>query len=345
MALMDTPAALILVAGFYFWVRAHPLERSESKRPEPEHGILEMPRFWLLLCGATLGLAFATRGLCAFVIPIPLLILCRLKRGERAAFYSPGSRFLCGLAAVLTLYVLLWAAPHRAELAQSNAFYLKNQQLLPSEFWAFRSHPNALIFRRYAGACARADSSHARTVRAGAGGRLVAVSQRSAKQRSAFRKFSVSGRVAAVRHPDSIRRRWLCSLPVLYPVFSGPCRRRGVGLPAPAGNRSVSFSLKPDSRGISEVFLPTIFFFFFGLSTACPGNRLRRNADSMRRADVSGSCQCEAKRNFCTLPTPDTRHPIPYPYFPDAVDCDKWTLASGLAEASGALRSATRNNG
>ena len=128
MALMDTPAALVLTAAFYFWVRAHPPERSEAKRSQSEIA----PRFWLFLCGAALGFAFATRGLCAFAIPVPLLILCRIKGGDRAAFGRLFT-FAGGLAAILTLYAVLWAVPHHAELAQSNAFYLKNQ-LLPHSF-------------------------------------------------------------------------------------------------------------------------------------------------------------------------------------------------------------------
>ena len=126
MALMDTPAALVLVAAFYCWVRAHPPQTARSKFA---------PLFWLILCGASLGLAFATRGLCAFAIPVPLLILCRVKRGESAAFNRLFA-FVCGLAAVLILYVVLWAAPHHAELTRINAFYLKNQ-LLPHSFRHF----------------------------------------------------------------------------------------------------------------------------------------------------------------------------------------------------------------
>ena len=130
MALMDTPAALVLTAAFYCWVRAQP-----PHRPELEKASKIATRVWLFGCGAALGLAFATRGLCAFAIPAPLLILCRVKRGDRLAFYRLLA-FIFGLAVVLALFLLLWTLPHRTELARTNAFYLR-QQLLPHDFGRF----------------------------------------------------------------------------------------------------------------------------------------------------------------------------------------------------------------
>ena len=126
MALMDTPAALILTAAFYFWVRANPSSSPKLKC---------FPLLWLFLCGATLGLAFTTRGLCAFAIPVPLLVLCRRRRGDKIKFQRPFT-FIFGLALVLTLYVSFWLLPHRVELAQTNGFYL-HQQLLPRSFGHF----------------------------------------------------------------------------------------------------------------------------------------------------------------------------------------------------------------
>ena len=138
MALMDTPAALILTAAFYCWVRAR-----RERAPGADGGRLDRhsrlervaPLLWLFLCGASLGLAFATRGLCAFAIPGPLLLLFRIKRGDPPAFHRLLA-FAFGLAIVLTLYAAFWMLPHRMELAQTNGFYL-HQQLLPRSFGHF----------------------------------------------------------------------------------------------------------------------------------------------------------------------------------------------------------------
>ncbi len=133
MALMDTPAALILVAAFYCWTRAH------SQNSAPPTAIktnqTTAPMIWLWLCGATLGLAFATRGLCAFVLPVPLLLLGRKLRGGKLAC-SRLLAFASGLAFALALYFALWMLPNRAELSRVNAFYL-HQQLLPHSFAHF----------------------------------------------------------------------------------------------------------------------------------------------------------------------------------------------------------------
>ena len=138
MALMDTTAALILTAAFYCWVRANPkgvmgVECWVLGRRSRLEDVL--PLLWLFLCGAALGLAFATRGLCAFAIPAPLFLLCRVQRKDKAKFQRLCA-FICGLALVLTLYVSFWMLPHRMELARTNAFYL-HQQLLPRSLWNF----------------------------------------------------------------------------------------------------------------------------------------------------------------------------------------------------------------
>ena len=65
LALMDTPAAFVLVCAFWLWV----------KSGEGEQG--RRARIWLVLCGVVLGVCYAVRGLGALVIPVPMLLLAR----------------------------------------------------------------------------------------------------------------------------------------------------------------------------------------------------------------------------------------------------------------------------
>ncbi|HLK58806.1 MAG TPA: glycosyltransferase family 39 protein [Chthonomonadaceae bacterium] len=130
MALMDTPAAFVMVCSFAAWVESVRAERRQEA--------------WLLLCGLLLGLAFATRGLSALLIPVPLLLAWR--RAERGPGRWRGSVALgAGLGAALALYIGCWYLPHRGELGQINHYYL-TRQLLPSSFGQFAHQMGNALF-------------------------------------------------------------------------------------------------------------------------------------------------------------------------------------------------------
>ena len=140
MALMDTPAAFTMVCVFYVWVRS-----AERKVPEEEPdnaGVLRIG--WLFLCGAVLALAYATRGLAAFLFPVPFLVVFLYKR--------PGNRWAvewtwigAGLALGLLIYGILWLGPHGAEIARLNRYYL-HHQLIPETFRHLRENIQHAFF-------------------------------------------------------------------------------------------------------------------------------------------------------------------------------------------------------
>jgi 4-amino-4-deoxy-L-arabinose transferase-like glycosyltransferase len=160
LALMDTPACLPLVCGFYAWVRAR-------ERPGPAG------TKWLMGCGLCLGLAYTVRGLAAVVVPVPLLLLLlpalrqwqqRRQSGQELPpdFQPPdkaASRefslssclaLLVGLALVLGVYLLLWYLPHHEEIARVNAYYL-HHQLLPRNIHTLLANLQAALMDRHRG--------------------------------------------------------------------------------------------------------------------------------------------------------------------------------------------------
>ncbi len=115
LALMDTPALLPLGLAFVCFVQAFPSKEGAELRPG-----------WLMGCGLCFCLAYAVRGWCAFLMPVPLVVLWR-----KGASGRRGVRwFLLGLGLGLGVYGLLWYLPHRRELTRLNYYYL-TQQLLP----------------------------------------------------------------------------------------------------------------------------------------------------------------------------------------------------------------------
>ncbi len=119
MALMDTPAAFLLVCAFYCFVRWGDPEKITLV----SHSNLKS--IWLSAVGLFLGLAFVTRGLTACVVPVPFVILLLRKEGKRA-FCVLG----IGLVAVLIIYAICWYLPNREELVEVNRHYV-GFQLLP----------------------------------------------------------------------------------------------------------------------------------------------------------------------------------------------------------------------
>ena len=127
MALMDTPAAFLLVCAFHCFVcQGNFTSRTPGTPPESDPQKSTFPTLiWISFTGLFLGLAFVTRGLTACAIPVPFLLL-GLKRNSRGAILS----LFAGLAIVIATYVFLWYLPHRTELIQVNRHYL-GFQLLP----------------------------------------------------------------------------------------------------------------------------------------------------------------------------------------------------------------------
>ncbi len=127
LALMDTPAAFVLVCAFWAWARSG--EAGEGR----ERSV------WLALCGSLLGLCWSVRGLGALAFAAPALLLGReAMRGseEGGRGRSALAWLLAGLCVSLAVYVLAWQLPHRAELARVNHYYLF-EQMMPHGFFAF----------------------------------------------------------------------------------------------------------------------------------------------------------------------------------------------------------------
>jgi hypothetical protein len=147
LALMDTPAAFVLVCAFWLWVRSG---EGESGR----RGLL-----WLALCGLTLGICYGVRGLGALVYPVPLLLLgWESWKARRSGASGSKSRFetgpggfvglLCllgGLLVALGIYGVVWYLPNRAELTRVNHFYLF-YQLIPASLGNVRFDITQALF-------------------------------------------------------------------------------------------------------------------------------------------------------------------------------------------------------
>jgi 4-amino-4-deoxy-L-arabinose transferase-like glycosyltransferase len=150
MALMDTPAEMLLIAAFYAWVRGsgdilHRGDRQALGAGCEAGGAAGWA--WLAICGAMLALAFATRGLAVIVIPAAVVAAyfggVMPDRSDRSDLSDAGIKqpiaarhwrllALCaGLAAGLAAYAALWYLPHREEIARVNHYYL-GRQILPS---------------------------------------------------------------------------------------------------------------------------------------------------------------------------------------------------------------------
>jgi 4-amino-4-deoxy-L-arabinose transferase-like glycosyltransferase len=124
LALMDTPATLPMTGAFYAFLRGVAGERRQKG--------------WLLLCGLLMGLAYTTRGLAAFLFPVPFLACLALPNNTleppkslwkvfALRLHQSGAVWiLAGLGIALTGY-LVWSLPHRAELSRVNAYYFLYQ--------------------------------------------------------------------------------------------------------------------------------------------------------------------------------------------------------------------------
>ena len=119
LALMDTPAVLVLTAAFAAFVTGNEKARADA----------QTSLRWLAACGLLMIVAYATRGLFGALLPVPFLAFwCAWRRDRirvRRALLALGA----GAGVALMVYVLAWYLPHRAELTHVNSHYLRVQML------------------------------------------------------------------------------------------------------------------------------------------------------------------------------------------------------------------------
>jgi len=126
LALMDTPASALMICSLYALVRgvqAPNLPGSEDQ--EQVSRVQNHALCWFFLCGAITGLAYATRGLTALVIPS---LVFALWIGTQGATLRVRLRNLfamaCGLALVLVAFLIVWYLPHQSEIVRVNRYYI-----------------------------------------------------------------------------------------------------------------------------------------------------------------------------------------------------------------------------
>jgi len=138
LALMDTPAAFVLVCAFWLWVRSGQAEAQSRGR------------VWLALCGLVLGACYGVRGLGALVYPAPMLLLSwqgwkarqQAQAGETSQRPEWLLRQVClvgGLVLALGIYGVVWYLPNHEELKRVNHYYLF-EQLVPHRLSVFLSN-------------------------------------------------------------------------------------------------------------------------------------------------------------------------------------------------------------
>ena len=136
MGLMDTPALLPILAGFYSFSCACHSFRNER------HGEGNLALF---LCGLCLIAGYATRGLSVLVFPAPLIALTFFPFAEKKQRKKSFVLLLGGLLLGFALYFMFWMVPHRIELANVNRFYLTHQLLPGSPSQLLKNIGNAFF--------------------------------------------------------------------------------------------------------------------------------------------------------------------------------------------------------
>lgn len=131
MALMDTPASLLLIAAFSAFVCG--LRRTSA---DPE-AVPSSSAFFL--CGVLLCAAYATRTLTLFALPIPLYVLWRL-RAWRAFLLTA-----LGMGGGLLVYGVCCYWPDRATIERMGRYYL-HAQLLPHSLTDLRNNLGTALF-------------------------------------------------------------------------------------------------------------------------------------------------------------------------------------------------------
>jgi 4-amino-4-deoxy-L-arabinose transferase-like glycosyltransferase len=128
LALMDTPAAALMICSVYALVRGLP--KCSSERPPNDNRAEEWQArnnelVWIFACGVLIGVTYATRGLTALMIPCYFLALWIGCSGSPSV-----SRFryltalVCGLGIGFIVFVVCWYQPHHAEIVRVNRYYV-----------------------------------------------------------------------------------------------------------------------------------------------------------------------------------------------------------------------------
>ncbi|HEV2472287.1 MAG TPA: glycosyltransferase family 39 protein, partial [Chthonomonadales bacterium] len=117
MALLDTPAAFLLICVFYAFGRA--LSDSRGTRET----------LWLVACGALLGCALLTRGLAIFMLPAPFFGISLYRQSGEGwkRCFKQAVWIVFGLTVVAVGYLQSWYLPNRAEIKHANHYYFYNQ--------------------------------------------------------------------------------------------------------------------------------------------------------------------------------------------------------------------------
>lgn len=131
MALMDTPASLLLIAAFSAFVCGF------RRTPSGPEAVSSSSAFFL--CGLLLCAAYATRTLTLFALPIPLYVLWRL-RAWRALLMAS-----LGMGAGLLVYGMCCYWPNRVEIERMGRYYL-HAQLLPHSLTDLRNNLGTALF-------------------------------------------------------------------------------------------------------------------------------------------------------------------------------------------------------
>ncbi|HLJ56524.1 MAG TPA: glycosyltransferase family 39 protein [Chthonomonadaceae bacterium] len=133
MALMDTPAAALMIFALYALTRslAEPPPRDASAEEARELRAQNAALVWALGAGLLLGLAYATRTLSALAAPAFLAAYAVAALGRpRDSRWRPMIAVVTGMTISAAVYGVLWFAPHHAEIAAANGYYIRSL-LLP----------------------------------------------------------------------------------------------------------------------------------------------------------------------------------------------------------------------
>jgi 4-amino-4-deoxy-L-arabinose transferase-like glycosyltransferase len=131
MALMDTPAALGLVCVFALWIFG--VYRLDSG--------LSMAGILFTLSGAMIALTYATRGLAAWILPVPIvLLLYRSVTDKDGRLWKTAALAqAAGLGLGVSIYLLTWYLPHHSEIGKVTTYYVMHQ-MLPDSLFGLREN-------------------------------------------------------------------------------------------------------------------------------------------------------------------------------------------------------------
>lgn len=134
LALMDTPAAFVMVCALFACIRVW--EEVDSEAIVGNAGVVR----WSVIGGILLGLVYATRGLGAILIPAPFVAYWFTRRQGywvEQRLNLVFSRMVLGLGIAILLYVLLWYLPNRVALSAANRYHIGFQLLphSPARLW------------------------------------------------------------------------------------------------------------------------------------------------------------------------------------------------------------------